>query len=425
MGVNINSVPYMIKDMSGLSTQTFTQAYNAVATQLRSGVPALAVNAQPWFETTRGAASTAVVAAAGTSDIVSGAVANLFLTQIDPRLIARGQSPVTSQQFQSMNYTSSGGWSDYNALFFAYHQRALRGLTFDVNYTWSRLQDTGGRNQDSGGGFVTDAFNVAYDYGDAVTDRRHVLATYGTYQLPFARERPLVGGWSVSFVLTAFSGLPISVAGRRIVRLWRAGKRPARTGCELHRIEEFSSAGIRRRRIVGQSCHRRHWCEPVRQSRSDLQKLPPAPARRRYADVAGQGTRVWVLGCRLVDRQIIQDAQRHAVERLRRFLQRDEHRAVRQPGAVDPEPGELRRRHAAIGQSADSGLLWFSKRTARREVRVLRAGCRITLSTTEDTADTEVKTCLVKDLSLLSSVSTVVARFRGYREGTRAPLCFS
>ncbi len=212
MGVNINSVPYMIKDMSGLSTQTFAQAYNAVATQLRSGVPALAVNAQPWFENNLGAGSTAVVAAAGTSDIVSGAVANLFLTQIDPRLIARGQSPVTSQQFQSMNYTSSGGWSDYNALFFAYHQRALRGLTFDVNYTWSRLQDTGGRNQDSGGGFVTDAFNVAYDYGDAVTDRRHVLATYGTYQLPFARERPLVGGWSVSFVLTAFSGLPIAVS---------------------------------------------------------------------------------------------------------------------------------------------------------------------------------------------------------------------
>jgi hypothetical protein len=152
------------------------------------------------------------VAAANTSDFVSGGVGNLFITQIDPRLIARGQSPVTSQQFQSMNYTSYGGWSDYNAFFMSYHQRPIHGLAFDLNYTLSRLQDTGGRNQDSGGGFVTDAFNVAYDYGDAVTDRRHVLTAYGTYQLPFAQQNALLGGWSISFVFTAFTGLPIAVS---------------------------------------------------------------------------------------------------------------------------------------------------------------------------------------------------------------------
>jgi hypothetical protein len=119
---------------------------------------------------------------------------------------------VTSQQFQRMNYVTYGGWSDYNALFAAYHQRVLRGLTVDVNYTWSRLQDTGGRNQDSGGGFVSDPFNVGYDYGDSVADRRHVLAAYGNYQLPFAPQNPVFGGWNVSFVLSAFSGLPIAVS---------------------------------------------------------------------------------------------------------------------------------------------------------------------------------------------------------------------
>src|SRR5262245_29503179 len=110
-----------------------------------------------------------------------------------------------------MNYTSYGGWSDYNAFFASYHQRALRGITFDLNYTWSRLQDTGGRNQDSGGGFLTDPFNYAYDYGDAVTDRRHVLTAYGNYQLPFRQESALLGGWSIAFVYTAFTGLPIAV----------------------------------------------------------------------------------------------------------------------------------------------------------------------------------------------------------------------
>ena len=35
---------------------------------------------------------------------------------------------------------------------------------------------------------------------------------------------------------------------------------------------------------------------------------------------------------------------------------------------LDPEPGELRRRYAPIGQSAHAERLRFSKRTARREV---------------------------------------------------------
>jgi carboxypeptidase family protein len=211
LGLNINAVPYMIKDMSGLSGQTFAQAYNSISGQLRSGTLPAAVTPQPWFENNLGAGGTAAVAAADTSDFVSGGVGNLFITQIDPRLVARGRSPVTSQQFQSMNYTSFGGWSDYNAFFISYHQRALRGLTFDLNYTLSRLQDTGGRNQDSGGGFVTNPFDVAYDYGDAVTDRRHVLAAYGNYQLPFGGQHPLAGGWSISFVFTAFTGLPLSI----------------------------------------------------------------------------------------------------------------------------------------------------------------------------------------------------------------------
>jgi hypothetical protein len=211
LGVNINAVPYMIRDMSGLSTQTFAQAYNAIATELRRGALPSAVTAQPWFENNLGAGATAAVATADTSDFVSGGVGNLFITQIDPRLIARGRDPVTSQQFQSMNYTSYGGASDYNAFFLSYHQRPLHGLSFNMNYTLSRLQDTGGRNQDSGGGFVTDPFNIEYDYGDAVTDRRHVLTAYGTYQLPF-RQHALLGGWSISFVFTAFTGMPLAVS---------------------------------------------------------------------------------------------------------------------------------------------------------------------------------------------------------------------
>jgi hypothetical protein len=211
MQVNINSVPYMIRDMSGLSGQTFAQAYNAIATQLRGGVLPSALTPQPWLENNLGAGATAAVATANTTDFVAGGVANLFVSQIDPRLIARGQSPVTSQQFRVMNYVTNGGWSDYNAFFLAYHQRPVKGLSFDVNYTLSRLQDTGGRSQDNGGGLATDPFNLAYDYGDAVTDRRHVLAAYGNYALPFSEGNALLSNWNISFVVSAFTGLPVNV----------------------------------------------------------------------------------------------------------------------------------------------------------------------------------------------------------------------
>jgi hypothetical protein len=211
MQVNINSVPYMIRDMSGRSAQTFAQAFNAVAAQLRGGVSPGALTPQPWLENNLGAGATAAVASSNTTDFVSGSVANLFVSQIDPRLIARGQSPVTSQQFRVMNYVTNGGWSDYNAFFAAYHQRPVKGLSFDLNYTWSRLQDTGGRSQDNGGGLATDPFNLGYDYGDSVADRRHVLAAYGNYTLPFAQANRWLSGWNISFVLSAFSGLPITV----------------------------------------------------------------------------------------------------------------------------------------------------------------------------------------------------------------------
>src|SRR5207253_1559250 len=168
-----------------------------------------------------------------------------------------------------------GGWSDYNALFVSYHQRPFGGLAFDLNYTWSRLQDTGGRNQDSGGGFVSDAFDFAYDYGDAVTDRRHVLTAYGNYQLPFAQ------------------------------------------------------------------------------------------------DLAREGPRVRIPGRRSLDWQDVPDAERHTIEHLRRFLQRVQHGPLRKSQSVDLEPRELRRRHAAGGESADAGFFRIAKRAARSAIRVL------------------------------------------------------
>src|SRR5260370_16769629 len=45
--VNFNSVPYMFKDK--ISGQTFAQAFDSVATEIRGGTDASLVTSQPWF----------------------------------------------------------------------------------------------------------------------------------------------------------------------------------------------------------------------------------------------------------------------------------------------------------------------------------------------------------------------------------------
>ncbi len=210
--LNINPVPYFIADMSGRSSQTFADAFNAVAAELRSGVAAARVTPQAWFENNLGAGGTASLAAAATANFVSGQVATLFSNQIDPRLLALGRPPVTSLQFQQFNYLTFGGRSDYNAAFVSLAKRPTRGLTFNVNYTWAHYRDQGGLPQDSGGGRFTDSFDWNYDYGYALSDRRHSFTLYGTYELPFARQHPVLGGWYASFIALAYSGLPIAVS---------------------------------------------------------------------------------------------------------------------------------------------------------------------------------------------------------------------
>src|SRR5262249_8938218 len=59
---NLNATPFFIRDMSGKSSQTFAQAFDAVATQLRSGVTAANVTPQPFFENNVGPGGTVTLA---------------------------------------------------------------------------------------------------------------------------------------------------------------------------------------------------------------------------------------------------------------------------------------------------------------------------------------------------------------------------
>ena len=100
--------------------------------------------------------------------------------------------------------------SSYNALQTSFRKRFSRGLTFNVNYTWSHALDEGGL---SFGTSAQDDSNPRDAYGNADFDARHVLEFDYTYQLPTISNLPAVlfKGWQINGLTVMRSGLSTNV----------------------------------------------------------------------------------------------------------------------------------------------------------------------------------------------------------------------
>jgi hypothetical protein len=214
--VNVNAPPVFLKDLTGKSSQTFAQAFDGVANQLRAGTSPQNVTPQPWFENVFGPGGTAAAAAAGsyafTGDEVNGLVQNV----IDPMLQRVGRPTIENQQFGQLSFQDAKGWSNYNAGFISFRKRTTHGLTLIFNYTLSHCLDSGLQPSDSLGGELNSPYNPHFYYGDCLTDIRHVAQAYGRYELPSPKSQAgpfgkLLGGWSVSYIFTGYTGLPLQV----------------------------------------------------------------------------------------------------------------------------------------------------------------------------------------------------------------------
>jgi len=115
----------------------------------------------------------------------------------------------------SQNYT---GWSNYNALQVRLQQRMRHGLSYQVNYAWSKSMDTGtGNGHGSGVDIYQDAYHPAANYGLSDFDSANTLVGQVTYELPFGSGRQFVlrgplnqiaGGWRVSTIFQWHGGVP-------------------------------------------------------------------------------------------------------------------------------------------------------------------------------------------------------------------------
>lgn len=113
-----------------------------------------------------------------------------------------GFSTITQQENQT-NFS-------YHALQAGLRMENRYGLTLQLSYTYSHEIDVGSNDLNS----LSNPFNPAYDRGSGAFDRRHIFKANYIYGLPFfasggnAFEHTALGGWSISGVTVAQSGLP-------------------------------------------------------------------------------------------------------------------------------------------------------------------------------------------------------------------------
>ncbi len=149
--------------------------------------------------------------------------------RIDPRYNAPGLYPINFFLLNPfvagrMNYIDDTGWHNYNGLQIEFHQRFSRGLQWTTNYTWSKsLTNLAADNQNQSLDFTT-LRNIALDRRPSPFDIRHVIQSYGTYDLPVGHGRRwlsstnrvldgAIGGWTVGSVFVFQTGVPIQLTG--------------------------------------------------------------------------------------------------------------------------------------------------------------------------------------------------------------------
>jgi hypothetical protein len=210
--MDINSVPYMMKDPK--SSQTFAQAWDALANQLRGGTVAGSVTPQPWFENEIGAGGTVKLATSQSAGIQTGQLRTVWNAM---QLML--PTPITNTQVQTFWNRTDGGYSNYQAGFISFRKRASHGLTLDANYTFSKSLDLAGAVQNSPYEYSNSYF-PRLDYGPSGFDRKHTFNASLVYELPAGKGHrfsthslgdKLIGGWYLAGIIIANSGLPLTV----------------------------------------------------------------------------------------------------------------------------------------------------------------------------------------------------------------------
>lgn len=220
-GQSLTSPYYLMKDPGG-SGQTYAQAFDSLATALRTGGT---ITPQPFFENVIGTSNciaqgfpncTAMEGAFDPGDLINGDLNSFGTFELN---FDAPQALDNMQIFEFSGITDKG-YSNYNAGFLSVRRQMARGLSFNFDWTWSHAIGNGGTNQQ----YLVSSnspYNINLDRGSEVFDHRHVMHAFAFYDLPFGKGQRfasgnnvldrVIGGWSASGIWSYYSGAPACV----------------------------------------------------------------------------------------------------------------------------------------------------------------------------------------------------------------------
>lgn len=123
----------------------------------------------------------------------------------------------------TLAYVDDSGWSSYNGLQVQLRKQFSHGLTWTTNYTFSKsLTNLPADNSIQSADYHTWR-NTRLDRQPSLFDQKHVLQTFGTYDLPMGKGKLLavnnrildllLGGWTTSSIVQFATGTPVQLTG--------------------------------------------------------------------------------------------------------------------------------------------------------------------------------------------------------------------
>ena len=126
-------------------------------------------------------------------------------------------------QYLGINGDTFNAISNYNSMQLSLNKRLSQGLSFAVNYTWSKMldeQDSSGWGRIAGSPIYQDAYNPSVNYGPSIFDVPKMFKGNILYQLPVGKGKvflnrggvtdAILGGWQMSFIFILQSGTPFT-----------------------------------------------------------------------------------------------------------------------------------------------------------------------------------------------------------------------
>jgi hypothetical protein len=119
-----------------------------------------------------------------------------------------------------LEYATNDGNTSYNALELNVRRQMVKGLGYQISYTWAHNMANFVDNL-TGGSTPQNAYDYAHEKSNSPFDQRHRFVASGAWRLPFGKDgwvmnndsktARFLGNWQFNGILTLQTGLPLNV----------------------------------------------------------------------------------------------------------------------------------------------------------------------------------------------------------------------